>query len=314
VKSASPVLVARNAMATRFEIALHGDNPASLRAAGEQALDEIDRLESTLSLYRANTDIARVNAHAHEQPVRVTPEVFRLLQLAREISEETNGAFDITIAPLVRCWGFMGGTGAMPRPEAIDAARACVGMALLDLDSDDFTVRFRKPGVMLDLGAIGKGYAVDQAAEVLRETGIVSALIHGGTSSACAIGRLPNGAPWKLAITSPRHEPEKPFALVELADESLSVSAVWGRSFEHHDTSYGHVIDPRTGKPARAALLAAVIHPSATEGDALTTALLTEPGLLDALCARRPAMRCAVVSGDPTAPAFASRGICPLAA
>src|SRR4051812_36300003 len=103
-------------MATRFEIALHGGNPVSLRAAAEEALDEVDRLENQLSLYRPGTEIARVNAQAHLAPVRVSPGVFRLLKRASILSAETHGVFDITIAPLVRAWGFMGGTGFMADP------------------------------------------------------------------------------------------------------------------------------------------------------------------------------------------------------
>src|SRR5439155_10277269 len=110
-----PVLtLARLAMATRFEIVLHGDNPIALRAAGEEALAEIDRLEAQLSLYRPTSEIAHVNARAAREPVRVSPTLFALLQHAQKLHAETQGAFDITIAPLVRCWGFTGGMGRMP--------------------------------------------------------------------------------------------------------------------------------------------------------------------------------------------------------
>src|SRR5688572_20325338 len=111
VTPTAPVLVARQAMATRFEIVLWGGNVPALRAAGEEALDEIDRIEAQLSLYQPGSEVARLNAEAHQRPVRVTPALFRLLEHARALSDESNGAFDITIAPLVRCWGFMGGTG-----------------------------------------------------------------------------------------------------------------------------------------------------------------------------------------------------------
>ena len=103
-----PVTLARHAMATRFEIVLHGTNSVSLRAAGEEALDEVDRIEALLSLYRPSSEIAHINARAAREPVRVSPEVFQLLQRAQTLSAATGGAFDITIAPLVRCWGFMG--------------------------------------------------------------------------------------------------------------------------------------------------------------------------------------------------------------
>ena len=297
-------------MATRFEIVLHGGNAQSLRAAGEEALDEIDRIEAQLSLYRPGSEVARLNREAHERPVRVTPALFRLLERARELSRETDGAFDVTIAPLVRCWGFMGGTGAMPEPAAVEEARARVGMQQIELDAEAFTVRFRREGVMIDLGAIGKGYAVDRAAELLREAGIGSALIHGGTSTAYAVGRPPGAAPWKIAVTSPTNDPASPpLAVVELEDESLSVSAVWGRSFQAGGKTYGHVIDPRTGAPAEGALLSAVVLPSATETDALSTALLTAPELMAGFIERRPGIRCLVVRGSETAPAVSAHGL-----
>src|SRR6185436_12336620 len=102
-----PVTLACNAMATRFEIVLHGDNPVALRAAGEEALREIERLEAQLSLYRPASEIFHLNARAAREPVKVSPALFALLQRAKRLHEETDGAFDITIAPLVRCWGFM---------------------------------------------------------------------------------------------------------------------------------------------------------------------------------------------------------------
>jgi len=295
-------------MATRFEIVLHGDDPVALRAAGEEALDEIDRLEARLSLYEPTSEIARVNARAAQAPVRVSPDVFRLLQHAQQLQQETEGAFDITVAPLVRCWGFMGGRGQMPDPEQVAAARACVGMHRVELRADGGTVRFDREGVMLDLGAIGKGYAIDCAAEILRDAGIRSALLHGGTSTTYAIGQPPGEEAWKVGIewgvggrgvrpVAPDGRAQEPtpgsgmaapqsagvehedrpalLAVVSLRNESLSVSAVWGRAFEAGGRTFGHVIDPRTGEPVARADLAAVVLPSATETDALSTALLT---------------------------------------
>jgi thiamine biosynthesis lipoprotein len=299
VSFSAPVLVARHAMATRFEIVLHGLDAPRLRAAGEEALDEIDRVEAQLSLYRPGSEVARLNAEAHKRPMRVTPSLFHLLEQARGLTQESSGAFDITIAPLVRCWGFMGATGSMPKPEDVAAARANVGMPLVELDPDQLTVRFTREGMMLDFGAIGKGHAVDRAAELLREAGVECALIHGGTSTAYAMGRPPDG-PWKIAITSPANDGET-LAAVELCEESLSVSARWGRSFTAGGVTYGHVIDPRSGAPAEGALLSALVLPSATESDALSTALLTAPDFLEALARRRPTARCLVVRGTPDA-------------
>ena len=345
-----PVTLARHSMATRFEIVLHGENPAALRATGEEALDEVERLEAQLSLYRPGSEIAQLNAQAARQAVRVTPELFELLEQAQRLHAESGGAFDITVAPLVRCWGFMGGqwlaasgrsdwsdwsdrsdesdgSGKGWRPPtkapsaaAVAAARATVGMHQVLLDPANHTVRFTRDGVMLDLGAIGQGYAVERAAGILRDGGVTSALIHGGTSTICAIGHPPDAEFWRIAVDvaaelerrSPtRRVGEKarqcagsecsaPAAFTfSLKDESLSVSAASGRQFKSGGRFFGHVIDPRTGQPTESALLAAVVLAAATETDALSTARLTlgRAGLYR-MASRRPDLRALVVSRE----------------
>jgi thiamine biosynthesis lipoprotein len=275
--------LARNAMATRFEFVLLGDDPVRLRAAGEEAFDEIDRIEGQLSLYRPGSEIATVNARAAHHAVSVSPEVFALIERAVNFSKITGGSFDITIAPLVRTWGFMKGNGARPTDTQIAEAREVVGSQFLQLDSDRYTVRFKRAGMMLDLGSIGKGYALDIAADVLRDAGVENALLHGGTSTIYALGEDAVG-PWKIAIDPPTlpagsegeqpTTPTTPLAIVPLSNEALSVSAVWGKFFNLDGKTYGHVIDPRTGWPAEDALLGAVVVGSAAESDALSTAVL----------------------------------------
>jgi thiamine biosynthesis lipoprotein len=267
------VTLARNAMATRFEMVLIGSGKVNLRAVGEEALDEVDRLEARLSLYRPTSEIARVNAQAANEPVRVSPQVFRLLEHACQLNHETGGAFDIATAPLVRCWGFMNNAGRVPDPAEIDQVRQQSGMSHITLDSDASTVRFDREGVMIDLGAIGKGYAIDRAADILREAGVESALLHGGASTIYGIGSPPDQPGWKVAIAGCPDE-SRVLDEVILNDSALSVSAVWARSFEAQGKQYGHVIDPRTGHPVNNAVLSAVALPSATETDALSTALL----------------------------------------
>ena len=265
-------------MATRFEMVLHGEDAVALRAAGEEAISEIERLEEQLSLYRPSSEISALNSRASRAPVRVTPPVFALLQHAQQLTHETGGAFDITIGPLVRCWGFMGGTGRLPSAEELAQARAIVGMDLVHLDPKGFTVQFAREGVTLDLGAIGKGYAIDRAIEVLRDAGITSALVHGGTSTVYALGHPPDAEYWKVAVENPPASVTAtaiPLPPLLLKDQAMSVSAIWGRSLEKEGQIFGHVLDPRTGNPAARAVLAGVILPSATETDALSTALLT---------------------------------------
>ncbi len=210
----------------------------------------------------------------------------------------------------------MGGTGKMPDAMELEAARAKVGMRLVELNAEEFTVRFGQEGVMLDLGAIGKGYALERAAELLREAGVTSAFLHGGTSTAYGLGHPLEGESWKVAVEfPPRKSPDdrpKYTAAVPLRDEALSVSAVWGRSFRTEGKNFGHVLDPRTGQPVAGALLAAVAMPSATETDALSTALLVagQRGQ-DGITSLRPAMRTLVISeaGDSGGFCVTSRGI-----
>jgi thiamine biosynthesis lipoprotein len=290
-------------MHTRFEIALHGGDPIALRAAGEEALDEIDRLEDRLSLFRPISEIAHLNARAASEAVRVTPEVLALLRLTKQLHAETGGAFDPTIAPLLDCWGLLGGTGRVPTPEEIAAACACVGMGLVELDERQSTVRFTRPGVRLDLGAIGKGCAIDRAAEILRDAGVTSALLHGGTSTVYALGVPPGSDAWSVAIEGPpaaAGQERQTLATVQLRDESLSVSAIWGKFFTSGGQTFGHILNPQTGRPAHEAVLAAVVLPSATDTDALSTALLAlGPGGHERLAALRPGMKTLLASTHP---------------
>jgi FAD:protein FMN transferase len=278
-------------MGTRFELVLCGDDPVFLRAAGEEALDEVDRLEAQLSFYRPESELSGINARAAVGPVVVEPRFFLLVERIARLWAATEGAFDPTVAPLMRCWGFVGGTGRPPDPDALAEARRRVGMQHVVLDPRARTIHFLQPGMSLDLGAIGKGYAVERAAALLRDAGVTSALLHAGTSTVAALGAPPEcvGAPpadaWTVAIRRPLphgaaaiEEPDAPgshLAVARLRDRALSVSAPHGKSFTLDGRRYGHVIDPRTGHPVHGALLAALITDSPTDGDALSTALLT---------------------------------------
>lgn len=287
------LFLAIDAMATRFELILHGEDAARLRAVGEEALGAIVRLERVSSCYRGDSEIARANQEAARAPVRLSAEVFRLLEACAEVSATTGGAFDPTIGPLMKAWRFVGETGAMPTRDALAAARAAVGMKHVVLDRAGCTVRFARAGVALDLGAIGKGFAIDAAVEVLREHGVASALLHGGTSSIHAIGVPPSDVAWRVRWAAeeglkgprahgpsagpPAHGPsagEGTAHVFALCDSALSVSASHGKSFARDGTRYGHVIDPRSGWPTQAARSALVTGPSSFLCDVLSTALL----------------------------------------
>jgi FAD:protein FMN transferase len=267
------VIVGRDAMRSRFEIVLADEDisPERLRAAGDEALAEVARVEQLLSAYRPDSLLYTLNERAADAPVLVSPPLFAFLQHAQKLSAQTDGAFDLTVGPLLRVWGLGGGAdgGRIPEAAEIAEAKERVGMTnRVLLDAETRHIRFERPGVRLDPGAIGKGYALERAADILMEAGIRRALLHGGTSTVRALG-----GDWRVAIQHPT-QPDSHAATVILHDNALSVSAVHGKSFRAAVRVFGHVIDPRTGSPVEKTLLAAVVSPSATETDALSTALL----------------------------------------
>ncbi len=271
------ILLARNAMATRFEIILVGDDEIYLRAAGEEVLNEIERIESRISPFKPESEIFLINQNASIHPVRVSIEVFNLLKIAKEIWLNTKGAFDPTIGPLMKLWGFRENSANIPSREAIEKTMQICGMHLVELDEKNSTVKFLKKGVRIDLGAIGKGYAIDHAVNILKEAEITSAFIHGGTSSAAALGCPQNSEAWKISIEIPPHlnmGVNGAIALVELFNSSFSVSAIWGRIMKSENETFGHIIDPITGLPVKNCILAATRAKSATYADALSTAIL----------------------------------------
>jgi thiamine biosynthesis lipoprotein len=297
------------AMATFFEVALWGREDSYLQLVADEALREIQRVEQQLSFFRSDSEVRGLNVYAADRPVPVDPRVFRLIERAKALAADSGGAFDITIAPLLKAWGFQGSAGAMPTDSAVESARKLVGMDLIELNPDDFTVQFTKRGVQIDLGAIGKGYGIERAAEIIRDAEIPGALIHGGTSTVEAIGLNPEGNPWPVAIQDPT-DSEKRLAIVPLADSALSISAVHGKFFMDEDQQYGHVLDPRTGSPVQNALLAAVVADSAADSDALSTALLVRgEEFLDDLLRRAGIRGALILLGQPGSPRVASRGI-----
>jgi thiamine biosynthesis lipoprotein len=197
--------------------------------------------------------------------------LFAVLQESAEYSRLTDGAFDVTVGPMVDAWRRAAKEGRVPSDGERKRWLSLVGHSLLRLDESQQAARLDRPGMRLDLGGIGKGWAVDRAADILRRRGIERALISAGTSSIYALGTPPGESAWKVAIRHPLREDDV-LAVVLLREESLSTSADYEQAREIAGKSYSHIFDPRTGRPAEAMWSATVIAPEAAESDALSTA------------------------------------------
>lgn len=286
------IRLARLAMHTRFELVLVDDgDAANVRAAGEEALDEITRSEALLSAFQDGAELRHLNLFAGHTTVPLSPLLLRFLRQCCALVEATDGAFDPAIGALLDCWRIQGDGVDHPAPTtaAITAAlEACDLRRQLLLDTEERHVRFAHPATRLDPGAIGKGWALDRAEAVLRDNGIHNALLHGGTSSVCGLGHAQEKNNWTIAIRHPT-QPGSIIANAHLHDTSLSVSGQHGRTISAGGRRLGHILDPRSGRPVTDTLMSAVIHPSAMVSDALSTALLVlGVGGLALLAARFP--------------------------
>lgn len=269
---ASCVEEGRVAMGSTCTVRVCGGEDAARRAAVAAALDEVDRLDRLMSHYRPDSPLSRLNREAARGPVAVDPELLGVLAESFRWSRESAGAFDVTVGPLMKAWGFFGDEMRVPSGEQLDRALDLVGHRHVILDREAGTVRFDRPGVEIDLGGIGKGYALDRVVAVLRERGIASALVNLGGSSVYGLGPPPGEAAWHVGIQDPV-DPSRTARIISLRDRALSVSGGYGRSFEQDGVSYGHVLDPRTGRPVTGVLAVAVLSDTGTDGDALDNVL-----------------------------------------
>lgn len=277
------VRVHRRAMACRFEVTLSDEDARHVEAA-RAALDEADRVEAVLTVFRDSSEVAAVNREAAAGPVVAGDMLFSLLERCRAIHAATGGAFDPTSGPLTRCWGFLVRQGRIPRAEEIADAMASVGFDKVRLDAAARSVGFAAPGVALNFGGIGKGLALDRMAAVLRARGVPRALVSAGGSSAIAIG---GGDGFVVDLTSLRARDR--LGRLYLGEAALGTSGAGEQYFEAEGRRYGHVIDPRTGWPCEGVLSASVVAPEATLADALSTAFLVGgPELAGRYCATHP--------------------------
>lgn len=262
----------RRAMASTFEIAIPYGAPHALEAA-QDALDLIDELEDQLTVYREFSEVSQLNAAAAHDPVAIESRLFDLLQFAAILTNQTAGAFDICTGALTKSWGFYRREGRVPTADERAGAMAKCGSRHLMLNPVERNVKFRVAGLEINLGAIGKGYALDRAAELLREKWqIESALLNVGGSSVYALGHPP-GDPrgWPVAVRHP-WEPSGPLGTVRLADRGFGTSAATVQHFVYNNRTLGHLLDPRTGWPAEGTASASAAAPTAMEADAMSTA------------------------------------------
>lgn len=288
---------AHQAMATTFEAILQYEDPSYAQQAARAAFDEVDRIEGHLSRFLETSDVTRINHLPAGQPVPLSLDTFECLKVSAEMYAETDGTFDVTVGFLVDCW--VDKERKMPRtpgPEELAFARTHTGMHLILLDEPTHAAALMNSPVRVDLGGVGKGYAVDRMAEMLREWGIDRALIHGGFSSVLALDAPQGMSGWPVTLSHPKDR-RRTLARVLLQGVSVSGSGVEkGR----------HIVDPRTGEPAEGKLATWSIAPDATRADVLSTAfMIMTPDEVREYCAGHSAVRALLIlqsnkAGEPT--------------
>jgi thiamine biosynthesis lipoprotein len=256
-----------NAMGTTYILDLYGTDRSVLQAAAQEAFDELHKLDQMLSNYISGSELSRVNDHAADGPLRVSQEFFDLLNECVHYSRDSEGTFDITVGPLMKVWGFYKDSGHLANPAEIRAALTELGYQNVELDAANLTVRFRKHGMNLDPGGVGKGYAVDRIVAILRKAGICSGLVSAGGSSIYAIGAPPSDSKgWRIRIRDPRTG-NKTASEAYLKNTSISTSGSSEKFFWAERKRYSHIMDPRTGYPAEGMLSVSVIAPKTLDSE-----------------------------------------------
>lgn len=259
-------------MACLYTIDAYAADADRLRITLERALDEVDRIDRLMSHYKPESPLSRINREAAGSPISVEPELFDFIAESIQYSRNSDGAFDITVGPLMKAWGFFRGEGHLASDRELEMARSVVGWQHVILDPKHRTIHFDRPGVELDLGGIAKGYAVDRVVKLLKAENVSAALVSAGGSTIYGLGTPPDRHGWTVAVQDPV-DSRKVARDVELRDRALSVAGSSEKSFEVDGVRYSHIMDPRTGRPVQGVLSVAVITGTGTQGDALDDAL-----------------------------------------
>ena len=256
-------------MGTVFEIAAYGESSGRVSSAIDTAFQEIVRMDDLMSNYQPESALSQLNRSAHFHTERIPPDLYRVIERGVQLSRLSDGKFDITVAPLVNLWKAALAGGSTPSPQQQQQARACVGYDKIELIPPD-QIRLHSSCLQLDLGALGKGYAVDRAAEKLHALGIENAFLNAGGSTIVAMGSPPGQAAWLVRLRDPAHHSD-PYVM--LKNGSVSTSEQTTRSLLGHD-SPGHIIDPSTGVPVDTQFSVSVVAPTGSLSDGFSTTLL----------------------------------------
>ncbi len=254
-------------MGTTYTVTVYGEDQYKLDGAIDDVFDEARRLDRMLSNYRPESEWSRVNQQAFNAPVHLSEELYQLLDACLRYSRESEGAFDITVGPLMKIWGFYKGTEHIPHQAEIRSARERIGYQHIHLDPAARTVRFDAP-VDMDPGGIGKGYAVDRMVDIFRRDGVGTALISAGGSSIYGLGAPPSEPRgWHIVLPDPR-DARKTAWEIYLRDMSMSTSGTTEKFFVAGGRTYSHLMDPRTGYPVQGMLTVSVVAPKTLDSEA----------------------------------------------
>jgi FAD:protein FMN transferase len=263
-------------MGTRVYVELWADDPLQGKAAIEAVMAEMRRIDALMSHYRPDSELSRINARAALEPVIVDKELYDLIKLSTHYSEITEGAFDITYASVGYLYNYP--LHVHPTEAQIQAALPAVNWRHLEFDDARHAIRFARPGMRIDLGGIGKGYAVDRGVAILKERGVRHAIVTAGGDTYVLGDHL--GRPWLVSIAHPDHpdDPARVVTRIPLSDTAISTSGDYERYFDENGVRYHHIIDPRTGHSASKVRSASVLGPTATETDGMSkTAFVLGP-------------------------------------
>lgn len=225
-----------------------GQDEETIRAAIDKAFSEIGRIESVFSIFKDDSVVSRINRYKKAgEPIQTTEEVLGLIERSVACSKDMEGAFDITVKPLVDLWQEAAKKKRLPSREDVSLALEKVGSQYITLDRVNQTITFQKVGMALDLSGVAKGYAIDRTVRILKECGVANALIGSGGDMYC-LGMKGENEPWRVGIQHPRDK-KKVFAALQLKDRAINTAGDYEKFFILHGRRYPHIIDPRTGRP-----------------------------------------------------------------